>query len=203
MYLTRMELDVRKTETMKALVSPNLLHGAVEHALPEERGRHLWRIDTLGGREYLMILSAGIPNLGHAMDQFGKNGTVPETKDYTPLLNRVQKGGVWHFRLVANPAKTISRTRRVLSHITVDYQKKWLLDRSEKNGFHLENDDFDVTWTKRYNFLKSGLNRVQFTAAAFDGRLIISDVASFRSALTEGIGRERAYGMGLLTIVGG
>ena len=30
MYLTRMELDVNKRDTRKALMSPNLLHGAIE-----------------------------------------------------------------------------------------------------------------------------------------------------------------------------
>ena len=39
MYLTRMELDTEKRNTMKAMISPNLFHGAVEAAFPGKRTR--------------------------------------------------------------------------------------------------------------------------------------------------------------------
>ncbi len=204
MYLTRMALDIKKPESVKALVSPNLIHGAVEHAFSGDRTRNLWRIDQLGGQRYLLILSEGVPDLSRAVVQFGDEQRLPETKDYAPLLDRIQTGGKWHFRLVANPAvtKTDEERHRVLSHVTVAYQKKWLLDRAEKNGFSLSDADFDVVWRNRYNFRKSDRNRVQFTAVAFEGVLTVSERERFKAALSKGIGRERAYGMGMITVVG-
>ena len=39
MYLSRMELNIKERNTMKALVSPNLFHGAIEDAFPGPRER--------------------------------------------------------------------------------------------------------------------------------------------------------------------
>lgn len=47
MYLTRMELDMRRKKTMLAFANRRLFHGAVEAAFEGERKRRLWRIDRL------------------------------------------------------------------------------------------------------------------------------------------------------------
>ena len=47
MYLTRIKLDMTKTNTMKALVCPSRFHGVIESAEPDGRTRKLWRIDEL------------------------------------------------------------------------------------------------------------------------------------------------------------
>lgn len=205
MFLSRMALDIGKPETMKALISPNLFHGAVEQAFSGERRRNLWRIDSLNGKRYILILSADKPDYSHMIRQFGDEQENVAIKDYTNLLERIRNDGVWHFRLVANPSvATIVRDKhRVVSHVTVEQQKKWLLDRAEKNGFALDQDSFDVVWRTRYNFRKADHNRVQFSAAAFEGWLTVKEENRFKELLINGIGRERAYGMGLMTVVKG
>ena len=57
MYLSRVELDPTRRSTMAALVAPQKLHGAVESAFAGERRRRLWRLDRLGERLYLLLLS--------------------------------------------------------------------------------------------------------------------------------------------------
>ena len=37
MYLSRMELNIKERNTMRALVAPNLFHGAIEYAFPGPR----------------------------------------------------------------------------------------------------------------------------------------------------------------------
>lgn len=44
-------------------------------------------------------------------------------------------------------------------------------------------------------------NRVSFLAVTYEGILQVTDAELFRKALTDGIGREKAYGMGMLTVV--
>ena len=56
MYLTRMELDVSKRDTRKALHTPSMFHGAIESSFPDERERRLWRVDEFQGRYYLLLL---------------------------------------------------------------------------------------------------------------------------------------------------
>ena len=87
---------------MIALANPQRFHGAVEQAFPGERRRRLWRLDPLGGKLYLMILSEDAPDLSGIEEQFG-SGEPGETKSYDPLLERILPDSVWRFRLTANP----------------------------------------------------------------------------------------------------
>ena len=57
MYISRVELDQARRSTMIALAAPKRLHGAVERSFAGERKRRLWRLDYLGGKLYLLILS--------------------------------------------------------------------------------------------------------------------------------------------------
>lgn len=211
MYLTRMELDMRKRSAMTALNSPQKLHGAIESAFDsEERKRKLWRIDKLGEKTYLLLLSEDKPDLSAAVEQFGVSENGFETRDYSPLLERIQDGSVWHFKLTANP--TISSSEKcktgergnIKAHISDQYQVKWLLDRAEKHGFALSKDDFSVTGVKWYIFRKgTERNRVSILSVTYEGTLKVTDKKAFCDTLINGIGREKAYGLGMLTVVRG
>ncbi len=215
MYLTRMQLDVNKRETMKALSSPSMIHGAVENAFQGERKRKLWRIDCLQGKWYLMLVSEDQPDLTKAVKQFGLLQSKWETKDYQPLLNRIQNGDNWHFRLTANP--TVSRlpkkkagtdlnsgiTRgKIYAHQTSEQQELWLENRAISHGFALDRREFHVVHTEWYHFKKKSQSHGQISilGATYEGRLHVTDAECFRATLCDGIGREKAYGMGLLTI---
>lgn len=97
MYLSRAELDPTRRETMVALISPQKFHGAVENAFPGARRRRLWRLDQLGEKLYLLLLSEERPDLTALCAQFG-TGAPPETRPYDPLLERVTAGSCWQFR---------------------------------------------------------------------------------------------------------
>lgn len=208
MYLSRMQLDISQRKTMIALNSPNYFHSAVEESFKGERKRNLWRIDKLNDKYYLMILSPEKPDLSNAVKDFGfpNNDPAWETRNYDGLLDRIIEGSVWHFRLTANP--TISkrvgvRTSTIYNHKTPVQQKQWLMDRAESHGFKLTETSFDVVHNQWYQFKKrrDNTNMVSLLGATFEGRLQVTDPVVFKKSLTEGIGREKAYGMGLLTIV--
>lgn len=208
MYLSRVELNVALRETMKALVSLSVIHGAVESSFEGERTRRLWRIDDLNGKKYVLILSETKPDLKRFSEQFGYPGEY-ETKDYSPLLERITYGGKWHFRLTANPVVSKSdgsgKRGKIIAHVTPEHQKHWLTERAEKLGFSLDPEEFQVVRTKRYDFRKrngSGSSRVRLLSATFEGILTVTDTDKFKDALCAGIGREKAYGQGMLTIVG-
>ena len=208
MYLSRLQLDLTRRSTMKALASPNLFHGAIEQSTPGPRERNLWRIDTLGNRTYLLILSQRKPELSGVSEQFGSLSDAEswETRAYEPLLNRVSNGSSWHFRLTANPtiskASASSERGKVLGHITTTYQKQWLIERAEKHGFQLEIEAFDVVQSRWLRFRKGtdGGRQVTLLSVTYEGILTITDEDLFRKTLTQGIGRGKAYGLGMLTI---
>ncbi|MCW5250141.1 type I-E CRISPR-associated protein Cas6/Cse3/CasE [Streptomyces sp. SHP 1-2] len=49
----------------------------------------------------------------------------------------------------------------------------------------------------------STVSDVRFTRATFDGRLRITDLTAFRRTLTQGVGKAKAYGCGLMTLAPG
>ena len=202
MYLTRMELNVQSRATMRALSSPSILHGTVESAFTGARERNLWRIDKLNGNLGDTERKAG--DLTNAVKQFGYDDGfhIPETRDYQPLLDRITTGSSWHFRLKANPT-ICKKDGGIKAHITPVYQKKWLMDKASAHGFFAEEEKFDVSESEWYHFFKGndGGRAVTILAVTYEGMLTVTDAELFRKALTEGIGREKAYGMGLLTVI--
>lgn len=197
---------------MAALAAPQKIHGAIEAAFPGERRRKLWRIDTVNGRMWLLLLSEEPANLSGIAAQFGPIACpCMETRLYDPLLQRITTDSVWQFRLSANPTKScpIPRTDAprgtVRAHCTVEYQKQWLMQRAEKHGFALEPDLFTVTHSQWYRFYKNGQGRqpVSLLSVTYEGVLRVTDADLFRETLISGIGRGKAYGLGLLTVARG
>lgn len=208
MYLSRVELDPTRRSTMTALAAPQKIHGAVESAFPGARRRRLWRLDRLGGKLYLLVLSEDVPELSGAVEQFG-TGAAPETRCYDPLLERITPGSCWQFRLTANPTKSCKDPAdpqargAVLAHCTTQHQKQWLLDRAAKHGFALTEDSFIVTQVQWQHFAKRGTRPVSLLSVTYEGVLQVTDAEAFRAVLCQGMGRGKAYGQGLLTVMHG
>lgn len=208
MYLSRVALDIQKRQTMIALANPQHFHGAIERAFPGERRRRLWRLDALGDHLYLLVLSEDRPDLQPVVEQFG-TGEPPETKDYQVLLDRIKKDSVWRFRLTANPTKSVPNAQapgtrgKVYAHITTAHQEQWLLDRAEKHGFSLQPGAFAVVQAQWKRFQKGHKGRpVSLLSVTYEGLLKVTDPEAFCQALTEGLGRGKAYGQGLMTVMG-
>ena len=206
MYLSRAELDPTRRETMVALISPQKFHGAVENAFAGARRRRLWRLDQLGEKLYLLLLSEERPDLTALCAQFG-TGAPPETRPYDPLLERVTAGSCWQFRLTANPTKSCKDTQNpaargtVAAHCTTQYQKQWLLERAAKRGFALREEGFTVTRVQWQHFAKHGTRPVTLLAVTYEGVLQVTDAEQFRALLCQGMGRGKAYGLGLMTVM--
>lgn len=204
MYLSRIELNMSNRKTQIALVSPNKFHGAVESSFNKKQYRNLWRIDTLYNKTYLLLLSLEKPDLTKISEQFGYPNDVGEIKDYEKLLNRIKKDSVWRFRLVANPTHSIKSKEgrgKVVAHTSEKYQMKWLAEQSKKKGFSILSDSLTVSASNWKIFKKQNdKQKVHILEVAFEGKLRVDDVELFKNTLINGIGREKAYGMGLLTV---
>ena len=206
MYLTQMRLDMNNRRTLSALASPAKLHGAVESAFSGQRQRNLWRIDSRGAQNYLLVLSGEKPDLTQAAQQFAPPGETWQTKDYTQLLNRISQGSRWQFRLCANPTYSApagpGQRGRVCAHSTPEHQAAWLERQSERHGFVLKKDEFAVMKSVWYRFRKGNTGKnVTFLAVTYEGYLEVRDPELFCRMLCSGIGHGKAYGAGLMTLV--
>ena len=86
MYLSRVEIDTDSRQKIKDLSHLGAYHNWVERSFPAEiaegeRQRHLRRLDTLNGRNYLLLLSPEKPDL-HALERYGKPGTARITNRF-------------------------------------------------------------------------------------------------------------------------
>ena len=204
MYLSRIPIDIKKQRAMQALDNPEIIHGMIENCFTGERQRNLWRIDELNGQTYLMVLSQTETDFTPVMNQIGTLNLKWETKDYKPLLNRIKRETVWHFRLVANPIMSVKgkdEARGKVKAITIaEHQKGWLIRQGEKHGFSIEPRQLDVIRSEWRTFRNKGKN-ITTLQATFEGILTVTDAELFIKALQDGIGREKAYGFGMLTVV--
>lgn len=226
MYLTRFRINTARIGARRLLSSPQMMHAAVLSSfaeIPEPSGagpRILWRVDRGGSAAtYLYLVSPARPDLTHLVEQAGWPQTGRwETFDYRPFLDRLAKGEEWAFRLTANPVHTARRSddepTKITAHVGLRYQIGWLLKRQEQAGFRVlekaperqmipEMDNYELIVHNRRNlaFRKSGQkDPVTVVAVTFDGRLEITDPHALRRTLTQGLGKAKAYGCGLMTL---
>lgn len=205
MYLSRIRLNEKKRDTQAALDSPSKFHGAVERCFDAREDRKLWRIDTLHDAYYLLILSPGKPELTEIKRQFGFPGEGDQIKSYDAFLDSIRQGSIWQFRLAANPVNSVpqgnGKRGKVVAHVSEKYQMEWLRKKAEKNGFTVISDGPCVIRSGWKIFQKKDGMTVRIKEVIYQGILRVDDIERFKQALISGIGREKAYGMGLLTIM--
>ena len=208
MYLSRVEIATLNRQKIKDLTHLGAYHNWVESSFPNEiskgeRLRHLWRIDYLYGKNYLLLLSSEKPNVSN-FGRYGIEETV-QIKEYDNFLNKLSERQTVRFKLTANPVYRAfepgKKNGKVFPHVTVEQQKNWLLKKSEKSGFELNENDFDIVNRDFPVLYKKGHRQVKLSRVTFEGFLKITDVSKFRETLRKGLGREKAYGMGLMTVI--
>ncbi|MCI1290145.1 MAG: type I-E CRISPR-associated protein Cas6/Cse3/CasE [Lactobacillus sp.] len=213
MYLSRVEIDTNNRQKIKDLSHLGAYHNWVEQSFPEEisnsqRNRHLWRIDTLAGKQYLLVLSQEKPDL-NKLKTYGVNGTAI-VKSYDNFLNNLTNDEMLRFRLTANPTHKVtqpgSKQGKVYPHVSIAKQQQWLLDRQKDLGFNIvkstSSAGYDIRLVNRsWPVLYHKHHKIRLCQVSYEGLLKISDLEKFKFALTHGIGREKAYGMGLMTVI--
>ena len=208
MKIMRLKLNTHLVKTLKALNNPNIFHAALEASLEgDQRSRLLWRLDTLKENTYLLVVSRAPLNTKILEAQFGYSNEPAQVKNYDLLLDRVKAGSIWLFKLTANPTKSISTDNDKRGKVTSLYREvdliKWLKRRGEKNGFLVRDDNVKIIGSRWVSFSKrqDKKKRVSFQEVTYQGVLEVTDPEVFRKCLVDGLGRSKAYGMGLLTLV--
>jgi len=157
MFLTRFQINRTRRETKSMLASPYRLHAAIAGSFPAldasrttPAARPLWRVDLAPSPSFnawLYIVSDTEPSLVGLDEQIGFPDRPPQwvTRDYTPLLDRLDAGQTWAFRLTANPVRearadlaryskrNVAGSR--VGHVTVLQQTAWLIGRPAYRPF--------------------------------------------------------------------
>ena len=125
-------------------------------------------------------------------------------KSYDSFLNSLTNGQRVSFRLAANPVKAVKQKNqrgRVFPHITSQYQLQYLEKRAKALGFSLVENEYKIVQRDFPILMKGGGKKMKLARAIYEGELIIEDIEIFKKALTNGIGKEKAYGFGMMTVI--
>ena len=208
MYLSRVLIDSRNRRKIKDLTHLGAYHNWVESSFPEEftenaRSRKLWRIDILQGKKYLLLVSEKKPNM-EIFEKYGVPGSA-QTKLYDKFLDSIDEDRVYRFRVTLNPVKALSQGAgvrgRVVPEITVEQQLQFLESRVDKLGFELIPEKYQIVERCWEPFIKRGQKKIQLSKATYEGLLKVTNRDKFYRTLTEGIGKKKAYGFGLMTVI--
>lgn len=139
-------------------------HAWVEDSFPDEREssvedrtRKLWRVDQINGESYLLILSKNKPDL-ERLEKYGVKSSA-ETKSYDRLLDSIEEGLKARFKVNLNTVKSICDDKKHIKRgrlvpVGLEELNSFFLDRTEKNGFSVKEDEFSITSRGEKLFIK-------------------------------------------------
>ena len=180
--------DVREATT-----SRERLHAIVAKATDGSR-RPLWRLDD--DRLYVMADHIDTDRLGARL-----GNAVIRTLDYGKHLGKVlAPGATLRFTVEATPSMTETKNgrKRVRTIRDPQQQLEWLRRKLATAGATMS--DASIVNHQVIQFTKPDGLEVQFGASTYTGTLTVNDPTRLHATILNGIGRERAYGMGMLMI---
>ena len=229
MYLSRLILNPRCREVQRDLADCQNLHRTILSAFPQvERNGDgarsqfgvLYRMDVESstGRLVLLVQSLARPDWSSLHSGY----LTPDDEDnfackpIAEFYDRLKPGMNLIFRLRANPTRKIDtrsgpdgkkRNGKRVELRTETEQIEWLRRRGENAGFRLlsvrakkETPDVRTNVESKSLGWRAPTGRMTFGSVLFEGKLEITDAASFRETLAHGIGSAKSYGFGLFSI---
>ncbi|MFB8830505.1 type I-E CRISPR-associated protein Cas6/Cse3/CasE [Azotobacter sp. CWF10] len=108
----------------------------------------------------------------------------------------------YRFKVQVNPTRRDSASGKLLPVKGREAIGQWFCERSESSwGFRVDAERLQVERIEVLRFADKRRNPVTIAQAHVQGQLVVTDRNRFRLAFSQGIGRARAFGCGLLQIV--
>ena len=202
MYFYKIRLDENKLKN----ISLADIHGLVSYDRSAERrkaNRKLWRIDYIQGAPYLLVLCALEDNFGAVKDSLWDKSEMVQYLDYDAVLANICSEDNFFFRIAYNPVmpakndESGNRTRRIAYKKPDDIANRFTSVGRTK-GFEVEN--MSIKDVVNYHIVRKDGSKVSFVSALIEGTLKVMDREKFVDVLCSGLGKEKAYGQGLLSI---
>jgi CRISPR system Cascade subunit CasE len=210
LYLSRISLNPLFSEALQLAASPTKIHERLAPVFggnhPQTQNRVLFRVDE---GPVVLVQSELLPD----WDLFERKPRLlrsdPETKEMELNLAVEQRMG---FRLLARPSarpsgdfghkengKRKPGPRRTCR--TDEERINWLSRKGRDSGFMVET--VGLTNVVLDSIKWRGAPREKgstFAAVQFDGVLVVTDPDKLKEAVRNGIGPQKAYGFGLLSL---
>lgn len=108
----------------------------------------------------------------------------------------------YRFKVIVNPTRRDSASRKLVAVRGREAVARWFAERANNSwGFEVSPQQLQVDKIEVMQFKDKQNRNVTIGQAHVQGVMRITDKAQFSDSFTQGIGRARAYGCGLLQIV--
>ncbi|MBP6929077.1 MAG: type I-E CRISPR-associated protein Cas6/Cse3/CasE [Caldisericia bacterium] len=209
-YFSKIRPDFRNHNARNAMSDTEKLHKLLMSAFPDfggngrEKTNLLFRVETDG---YIIASSTIKPDWS-----FLGPGFMVESTNVLDLSTTQFAGADFAFRLVANPTYKKSGSKNVVplrEYYTQNFLDKYKMAKNPPTVFEwmerkANNSGFQIRQLSAVglNYRPDGSSRrsINFKMYLFEGQLRVVDVPLFARTLKTGIGREKAFGCGLLSI---
>lgn len=205
---TLMAFARKSTKGVKSssLNSPTFRHRAImglfpsfEDAKPRSHAGILFRLETPAGEApYFLIQSLKRPVAELAEGFVTKEVEYPELEPGTPVVFRIAVNAIRRESFTNASNKRSYKIRPVQpdhEESTKETMTPWL--QNKLGDFFSE---LEITNHRRQILQDEGQKKFSLQLDLVDGIAVVSDPKKLNEALVNGIGREKAYGCGLLTV---
>ena len=185
MFITKVVIKRNAFVAHKLANANDNLHRLVWCMFPndlKERPSVIYRIQ----KDVIYVISS-IATI--ATQQVGEMFSSFQTKEFSPQFS---KGMSLSFDLLANPVRTSEEGKR-MALLDAESQKEWIVRQGQNFGFAVKTLDIGC-------YEKMFINRSPVFAVQFNGVLQVDDPIKFIVAVTNGIGKAKAYGLGMLMV---
>lgn len=165
--------------------------------------------DTRSDEDKLNSKSSGILYRDNGMDENGKSILILSNREpvrqchgelYTKKIGDTLFGySDYNFSVVINP---ITRDRNKITPIRDESAiREWLVSKSDMWGFKVNRNNLSVDKIVVDQFTGKGGNSITLCRASVSGLLNVTDHELFKHSFSNGIGRAKSFGCGLLQII--
>lgn len=110
--------------------------------------------------------------------------------------------GRYRFNVIVNPTRRDSASRKLVAIRSREEVAEWFAERAVASwGFVTEPEHLQVNRISVLQFKDKQQRQVTIGQSHIQGVIRITDKEQFTRSFTQGIGRARAYGCGLLQVV--
>lgn len=119
-----------------------------------------------------------------------------------PLPDGFLEHNHYRFKVIVNPTRRDNVSRKLIAMRGREAIADWFAERAESSwGFRIDQPQLQVDRIEVLQFKDKQQREVTICQAHVQGLLHVSDREQFKDSFTQGIGRARAYGCGLMQIV--
>jgi CRISPR system Cascade subunit CasE len=205
MFLYEVVPDPRSRDARRDLADPYQMHATLSRAFSEPDtkcppGAFLWRQETWPGhygRSRLLVQSRAKAN----WDRLPHSWFEAQPREGVSLIGSLclspkLQGQIYRFRIRANP--TVCKNGRRIGLMKQQEYDLWLIRQGAQHGFRILNS---CPSQELFISARQGAgNTISAFTVLFDGVLAVVEPQKFVSALSNGIGRGKMLGLGLLSV---